>query len=554
MKKFMALAIALTACMVSCGDDKGDTIIYNFYGSPSQADASKLFADVNAAASSKAPAAQPGSKEWCDAVADVLKNSNGLFLSEAAYTDDAIRKEIAYLNQNIAKCEKNADVTSFDWYTEAKKEVAASCNVPDGLKVKDALADLVKAVVSWDVFTDCTKIESDWNAFLAKYSKEVDYFELLEDACDTQECIDKCMNSWWPSNMDDDKYESNMMMADTTCHIELDPTSSNPCLKQTCDFNAVCIEGSCINACDLISCGPNATCNRNLGLCEFTEQPAENCTQKPSLCTSEQFCDGGICKPKPTNTKTCNDYTATINAIKNAFNTATSCDDLDSKMEAALDSGAAEGVDENVFEACIDTWYRTVDPAKLASFEECDEDHKPQDVCDNFPNTIAALKQLAQTAQSCEELDSQTEEILDQVGVPEGLTDTLFDRCWDKWIDQVAPSANTTVKACMEAEDVDVNCNNYPQGKAEFIRLANSIVTCEDVTSGIASVKGKLVTGDGVSSNADAESVLRACSGQWFSSLTFDEKNEISDKVFELADECPDILNILGIPSIGGDF
>ena len=113
-------------------------------------------------------------------------------------------------------------------------------------------------------------------------------------------------------------------------------------------------------------------------------------------------------------------------------------------------------------------------------------------------------------------------------------------------MDAIAPSANEIVQACMEAEDI--NCSDYPQGEAAFVQLAKDFEECEDLTEGVATVKAKLITGDGASDATAANDIISACGMTWLNTgLSMTEREDAVERAMALDPfECSAVHIILG--------
>ena len=492
MKKLLALTIALTACMVSCGDDdgKGNTVVNNYYfngGAPTKESASNLVSNVASVASEKAPSAAPGSKEWCDAVADTVKASDALVLTPGAFDDDALSKQIAALEQAIEKCESDPNVSSFDWYTDAKKEIAVSCNIPANIKMKDMFADLVKTVMGIDFMADggCDGVTAKMNALFAKYPNEVEFMEMLYSSCDPAvanscDAADACRDQFWPADMDDDAYDAKLTEAEL-CADVFDPMQSDPCVNINCKVGEFCYEGQCVgfgNVCDTMTCPADSTCAN--GFCVPNEPVSKSCTEDPSICGANQHCDGGRCVPNSTQND-CAKYTQAIAAIEAAvlaYN-GNSCDDLD---EATFEAAAATGVGEDVMEECADDWFEALSAAAK---------QKGDSIC--------------ASSAACD---------------PTSCTGNY----------------HCEGNQCVPNGGGELDCNSYPTVKSTMIDLLKSINSCDDLTMDIFMPIITAAAADGMSMDMFGD-VMEVCSEVWASSLSPAEQQEIAEKA-EMFEDC----------------
>ncbi len=494
MKKLLALTIALTACMVSCGDDdgKGNSVVNNYYfngGAPTKESASNLVSNVASVASEKAPSAAPGSKEWCDAVADTVKASDALILSPGAFEDDALSKQIAALEQAIEKCASDNNVNSFDWYTEAKKEIAVSCNVPANIKMKDMFADLVKTVMGIDFMADggCDGVSSKMNAFFAKYPNEVEFMEMLYSSCDPAvegscDAANACRDQFWPADMDDDAYDAKLTEAEL-CADVFDPMQSDPCVNINCKVGEFCYEGQCVgfgNVCDTMTCPADSTCAN--GFCVPNEPVSKSCTEDPSICGANAHCDGGKCVPNGNPQNNCASYTQAISAFDAAV-AAYSGDDCEALDVATYSAVAATGVSEDIMDACVEDWMDLLSSASKAKME---------DICEG-------------SSSACD---------------PTSCTGNY----------------HCEGNQCVPNGGGELDCSKYPNTRTAFIDLLKTANSCADLENGISSIKAAAQQ-DGISSEAEFNEIGSECVGSWMLSLSVEELMELGDKMGML-NEC----------------
>ena len=494
MKKLLALTIALTACMVSCGDDdgKGNTTVTNNYyfngGAPTKESATNLVGNVASVASEKAPNAAPGSKEWCDAVADTVKASDALVLSPSAFEDDALSKQIAALEQAIEKCASDNNVSSFDWYNDAKKEIAASCNVPANIKMKDMFADLVKTVMGIDFMADggCDGVSSKMNAFFAKYPNEVEFMEMLYSSCDPEvegscDAADACRDQFWPADMDDDAYEAKLTDADM-CMAAFDPLQSDPCASKTCAVGSFCYDGQCVgfgNVCDTITCPADSTCSN--GFCVPNEPVSKSCTEDPSICGANAHCDGGKCVPNGNPQNNCASNTQAITALQNAILNYGG-DDCEALDEATFEAVFATGVSEDDLEECGEDWFEaisadaaekyddicegedigvTCDPMSCTGNYHCEGDRCVPNGggeldCSKYPNTKNATLDFLRSFESCDDLFTGIMPVIlaaQAEGIDESKAEAIFDICGEEWAMSLSAAEKAEIEAKLAAID-----------------------------------------------------------------------------------------------------
>ncbi|MBL8620114.1 MAG: hypothetical protein JNK64_02395 [Myxococcales bacterium] len=80
---------------------------------------------------------------------------------------------------------------------------------------------------------------------------------------------------------------------------------ADPCFNVTCDplpngDQTVCDAGTCVRACDQVTCGAGEVCVGSLGECR-----PDNCLTFPDRCTATQQCVGGTCVDDPCAGVTC---------------------------------------------------------------------------------------------------------------------------------------------------------------------------------------------------------------------------------------------------------
>ena len=532
---------------------------------PSESEAAAMVSDVAVAVAKAGATAEPGSKAWCDIVAEVLKKANGLLLNGDNYNDPNLKAQIEILQQNIAKCENNQEVTSFDWYKEGKeeavKEVGTECSLPSGLKIQEYYNE------GYGIFMafagDCNKLNSDLAALDARYPKETQYLAVMRSTCpdlsDVQCPFDACMEKWQfnsPSVTDIAAYE--MKMGEIVVQCNGFNFKEDPCAKKVCNVGEFCSSGECVDACSVLNCGADATCSKGFCIPNNPEQPAKTCTEDPSICNGGQ-CVNGQCQAASQQPASidCNAYPKTKEALVNAILNASSCQDLDNKLDAILPIAASEGINESnwdaIQDACGDKWIEGIsiniegDPNAFNVFK-----------CEYFSgwNDSNIIEGVTCSDDSQCGAEMECSKVL-HVCVPKGIISTscvqnpsicnenqvcdpLSGACVPK---QVSASCVQDPSICNENQACDPQsgacvpkqvsgsiCDKYPKTKAAYLNIAKTVQSCDELISA-ADEMDLICLGEG-GTEEDIDYIWDSCLDVWdkeIDMVTFEKFAEIFD-------------------------
>ena len=612
MKKLTILSILLSLCMFSCdvsetevNEDGGGSggsaspkdVGKKLTAAPSESEAAAMVSDVAVAVAKAGATAEPGSKAWCDIVAEVLKKANGLLLNGDNYNDPNLKAQIEILQQNIAKCENNQEVTSFDWYKEGKeeavKEVGTECSLPSGLKIQEYYNERYGIFMAFA--GDCNKLNSDLAALDARYPKEKQYLEVMYSTCpdlsDVQCPFDACMEKWQfnsPSVTDIAAYE--MKMGEIVVQCNGFNFKEDPCAKKVCNVGEFCSSGECVDACSVLNCGADATCSKGFCIPNNPEQPAKTCTEDPSICNGGQCVNGQCQASQQPASIDCNAYPKTKEALVNAILNASSCQDLDNKLDAILPIAASEGINESnwdaIQDACGDKWIEGIsiniegDPNAFNVFG-CDyfsggndsdiiegtmcsdsSQCKADEECNALLRVCVPKGMISASCVQDPSICKENEECNAQLGicVPKGGVGNVTciqdpsicksDEVCDQQSGACVPKGGVGNVTCIQDPSICKSdeacdpqsgacvpkqvsgsiCDKYPKTKAAYLNIAKTVQSCDELISA-ADEMDLICLGEG-GTEEDIDYIWDSCLDVWdkeIDMVTFEKFAEIFD-------------------------
>ncbi len=601
MKKLTILSILLSLCMFSCdvsetevnegGGGSGGTASPKDVGkkltsAPSEAEAASMVSEVSVAVAKAGATAEPGSKAWCDIVAEVLKKANGLLLNGDNYTDANLKAQIEVLKQNISKCESNQEVTSFDWYKEGKeeavKEVGTECSIPSGLKIQELYDEVYRVVMASEVV--CESLSKSLGEINARYPLESQYLDLMESTCSAASNVpcsfNACVEEWRFKNVPEaDRMAFELKLAEINAKC-IYGMNLDPCAKKVCNVGEFCSSGECVDACSVLNCGADATCSKGFCIPNNPEQPAKTCTEDPSICNGGQCVNGQCQASQQPASIDCNAYPKTKEALVNAILNASSCQDLDNKLDDILPIAASEGINDSnreaIQDACTDKWTEGIvieingdpnafnvfkceyfdgvfedvvigegkacsDSSQCGADEEC---NKVFGVCMPKEGVIStSCVQDPSICKSDEVCDPQSGACVPKGGV--GNVTCIQDPSICKSDEACDPQSG----ACVPKQVSGNVCDNYPQTKAEFLNVMKTFKTCADLESGDSKLIGIFVSEGG---NAeDYDDLGEECVEEWAEDLGADiltVLDRLDNIDWDTCTKIPDWMDF------GGDF
>lgn len=389
MKKVTLLALAAALCLVSCDDSDGSKAgKYNFDKPASEQQVNDIVKAVsdNAAKTN----AKPGSKEYCEAISDALKDAEELNMT--GIYSDALNAQVAALKKQIEECTKDKTKgESLDWYQDTVKEAAKEAKNDDDIIKK--LAEMTREGMEIDKSFDgdCKALEAKYAAFQNKYASLMDAMEAMDESMSDDEMekfIIKLVAETGLTESEIEAVDAKEMEIEAKCGgISY---GSDPCDKMSCDLmkGEICMDGQCVDLCGIISCPSGTTCSA--GFCMPTiktclEDPSvctkdqecnevgacvpkdgvKTCTDDPSICGKDKECKAGVCvekAPVVVDDNICAKFTKTEAAYKSAIKNLSTCEKLQKDEAAVVKEMIGEGLDiddddmlEGFYE-CIEKW------------------------------------------------------------------------------------------------------------------------------------------------------------------------------------------------------
>ena len=374
MKKFLCLALSALALCASCSDNGGKSVDKRerIYSVPSESEMTSIAKSV-ADASAKA---EPGSKDFCNMLSDILEDFDAINFGAANYDDEDLDNQAKVIDNILGNC-LGSYASDFSWYLEGQKSAVNSCDIPSGIDVQGYMSAIEKLLKEYTTpGKDCSTFIAGLTDIHIKYQATaifVDMYSEAADECITDNCpAEKCLNDWTSKYISDPQVIVSAGMNLSTCMMEEFGHSDegffsydDPCDTKICGDSQLCVDGDCVGLCSLTDCGSGTSCYMGF------------CVPNGSGYGKGNGGNGGSLE--------CSDYpkakAAAFNAV-NGFNAANS----DCRTLIADYVKIVEGVKkdnpaltdeediEDLIDDCSEEWIEGISILKYSAYEEAWED------------------------------------------------------------------------------------------------------------------------------------------------------------------------------------